>query len=173
MKRVSTSEQRNTELFDQIADVLEFTPKRYNQKVWGKFRTTHKNGNTRIGVAKEWKKFFGLDSEVGDEDDSRWLKVQTCDTAMCIAGHAANLSGYHPTLSYKDHPEISWHQVNPKPMQLWRAEGTRNIESFAAERLGITNDEAEHLFEADAKVTSGILREIGRGGDIFKVKHRS
>ena len=86
------------DLFNKVADIIAFTPEKYNQGVWGQAGT----------------KYIGIDPTYIEWDDVTWehenidvkesdLKEETrvddaCGTAACVAGWACLLSGMHPTM---------------------------------------------------------------------------
>ena len=90
--------RKSQDLFGKIADVIDFTPHKYNQGVWG-------NAGT---------KYIGHDPTYIEWDDMSWehdsldvkssdLKEDTrvddaCGTQACVAGWACLLSGLHPTV---------------------------------------------------------------------------
>ena len=109
----TTIEDRNSLLFFQIAEVLEFKPEQYDQATWGKFRIEHDDTVKMHGIVKE--------GALPNENDSRWKEVE-CGTTLCVAGHAANLSGYHPGAEKKtdrntgeEYYELNWTYVFDTP----------------------------------------------------------
>ena len=159
--------KRNTKLFNDIADVLEFSPKLYNQNTWGGFRLRGTRGAWLKRQRNAWRKYFGDHSPVGGESDSRWLQVQGCDTEMCIAGHAASLNGYHPVIyAYQT---LSWGKVNPTPMQTASDSNTEEVTVVAQRLLGLTTTEADLLFHSNSKITSEDLRAYGKGSEITEL----
>ena len=128
---------RNTELFERIADEIEFFPESYDQQSWGMM----------IEGAK--------------------AKQTACGTAFCIAGHASHLTGWLPL-----HPGEWDNVVRPK--------GKDHVEVGAAARreLGLTDAEAEFLFDGDWKpkrkyTVPEALRAIGNGADILSVTNKN
>jgi len=85
------------ELFNKIADIIDFQPMKYNQSTWGESATRFEDGDGLIA----WDN-FNIDGEyiergVDDlKEENR--KDDACGTAACVAGWACLLSGYHPTL---------------------------------------------------------------------------
>ena len=67
---------RDTDLFFEIADVIQFTPEQYNQGSWGDFTPT-------VGQQEEMIRLISAATDQtavayrGDED-IRWLNVQGC-----------------------------------------------------------------------------------------------
>ena len=136
--------------------MLEITPRRYQQGTWGEFLPTKEQEDLA----------FDQFSEELDNTDPRWRQIKAakeCDTSLCVAGHAAALSGYHPVLTRND--ELDWGQVS-KNMDVPHNEG-REVSMVARELLGITSEEADVLFEASNEVTPKLLRAYGRGKAII------
>ena len=161
----TTIEERNSLLFFQIAEVLEFKPERYDQATWGKFRIEH----------DDVTKMHGIADEVPNDNDARWKEVE-CGTALCVAGHAANLSGYHPGAEKKtnyrtgeEYYELNWTYVCASPMaalqgnNIWQNETSE----IAKELLGITPSEANWLFSSTNVWTAQDLRKFGLGESIL------
>jgi len=162
----TTIEDRNSLLFFQIAEVLEFKPEQYDQATWGKFRIEHDDVTKMLTVA---------DGEVPNDNDSRWKEVE-CGTALCVAGHAANLSGYHPgALKRTNHStgeeyyELNWTYVFDTPHAHLQGFNTEaNEASVVARReLGITEREARWLFDSTHVWTAQDLRRFGLGESIL------
>lgn len=146
---------RNTALFDLIADVIEKTPQRYDQGVWGGFAPTLEQ---EMDFAEQFP-----DDPNGDENDPRWAKAKGCNTTFCIAGHAANLSGYYPAVSHSG-LELDWGLVSKQPLAAYSE--SRGVATVAAELLGLTEEEADIIFDASCITSPGELRAIGRGAEI-------
>ena len=152
--------KRNKALFDQIADVLEtkFRPNgghRYNQGTWGEFMPNEEQEQAA----------FDQFQEMLDNTDPRWRKLKAakeCETSLCVAGHAAALSGYNPVLTGAD--ELDWACVSKK-LDAPHNEG-QNVAEVAAKLLGLTEEEADILFEASNVSTANDLRAYGRGKEI-------
>ena len=152
--------KRNKALFDQIADVLDTKFRadgghRYNQGTWGEF----------LPNAEQEQAAFDQFQENLDNTDPRWRKLKAakeCETSLCVAGHAAALSGYNPVLTRND--ELDWAQVS-KRLDAPHDEG-QPVAEVAAQLLGLTEEEAEFLFEASNVSTADDLRAYGRGKEI-------
>ena len=152
--------KRNKALFDQIADVLDTKFRadgghRYNQGTWGEF----------LPNAAQEPAAFDQFQENLDNTDPRWRKLKAakeCETSLCVAGHAAALSGYNPVLTRND--ELDWAQVS-KRLDAPHDEG-QPVAEVAAQLLGLTEEEAEFLFEASNVSTADDLRAYGRGKEI-------
>ena len=162
----STIEERNSLLFFQIAEVLEFKPEQYDQATWGKFR---------IGRDDMEKISVIVEGTLPSENDSRWKEVE-CGTALCVAGHAANLSGYHPGAEKRTdyntgevHYELNWSFVFDTPDPALQGNNTEvNEASVVARReLGITEREARWLFDSTHVWTAQDLRKFGLGESIL------
>lgn len=147
---------RNTKLFNLIAKVLEIKPHRYNQGTWGEFQPTKQQ-------EKEAYKMFDMNLA---NEDPRWRQIgeeKECETSLCVAGHAAALSGYNPILTYGG--DLDWGQVS-KIFDAPHEKG-EPVQHVAARLLGITEEEADVLFEASNVVTPKLLRAYGRGKEII------
>lgn len=74
-----------------------------------------------------------------EEHDQRvWARHTDCGTAMCLAGHAVTITGH--AIDYGKH---SWSGL----VYLTRA--GESIEDVAARELGLSDDQAENLFDPD------------------------
>ncbi len=163
----TTIEHRNSLLFFQIAEVLEFKPEQYDQATWGKFVIGHDDMTKMHGIVKE--------GVLPNENDSRWKEVE-CGTTLCVAGHAANLGGYHPgALKKTDHStgeeyyELNWTYVFDTPHAHLQGNNTEINEAseVAKKLLGITNREACWLFDSTHVWTAQDLRRFGLGESIL------
>ena len=163
----TTIEHRNSLLFFQIAEVLEFKPEQYDQGTWGKFKIRHDDMTKMHAIVKE--------GSLPNENDSRWKEVE-CGTTLCVAGHAANLSGYHPgALKRTNHStgeeyyELNWTYVFDTPHAHLQGNNTEvNEASVVARReLGITEREARWLFDSTHVWTAQDLRRFGLGESIL------
>ena len=156
---VSTVEQRNSDLFFEIADVLDFYPHLYNQQTWGGFDS---HGET-------------VQLPSGEEHDLILLGVEGCSTTACLAGWAAALSGWHPTVwTNGDTTLLDWEVVAPVPLIPSDHYSTEMVYDLARALLGITDPEAEELFSGTPAGCSGAvrwtaddLRAIGKGRSVF------
>ena len=163
----STIEERNSLLFFQIAEVLEFKPEQYDQGTWGKFKIRHDDMTKMYAIVKE--------GALPNENDSRWKEVE-CGTALCVAGHAANLSGYHPgALKKTDHNtgeeyyELNWTYVFATPDAALEGNNiyVNEASHVAKNLLGITEREAGWLFSSTNVWTAQDLRKFGLGKSIL------
>ena len=155
----STYQDRNTDLFFDIADVLEFFPERYNQRTWGEY-TPEEADFERFA----WQ--FGYDPKAkqGGEDPNWIYADEGCGSALCVAGHAAALRGWFPTLWNES---VAWTQVSKEKGQSNTADGSREIADVAQELLGINHSEARRLFDSDHVWTADDLRNFGKGERIL------
>jgi hypothetical protein len=155
----SMAKDRDGELFDLIADVIDFKPELYNQESWGHFVP-----DTAAHVA--WLQMYEGVEPADDGEDARWAKVKECGTAMCVAGHAASLCGWHPVLTTNritNESSYTWNVVNMFPDQGHGSE----IRQVAQQLLGVTEEEAEVLFNGNATWSGKDLRAFGRGDRIL------
>ena len=155
----STVEQRNSDLFFEIADVLDFYPHLYNQQTWGGFDS---HGET-------------VQLPSGEEHDLILVGVEGCSTTACLAGWAAALSGWHPTVwTDGDTTLLDWEVVAPVPLIPSDHYLTEGVYDIARALLGITDSEAKELFSGTPAGCSGAvrwtaddLRAIGKGRSVF------
>jgi len=155
----STVEQRNSDLFFEIADVLDFYPHLYNQQTWGGFDS---HGET-------------VQLPSGEEHDLILVGVEGCSTTACLAGWAAALSGWHPTVwTDGDSTLLDWQVVAPVPLISSDHYSTEMVYDIARALLGITDSEAKELFSGTPAGCSGAvrwtaddLRAIGKGRSVF------
>ena len=158
--------KRNTVLFNQIADILEFTPKLHDQGTWGEFRPSKRQEAAMLRRVDDGR----LDDELS-ENDARWRAIgeKGCDTTLCVAGHAAAISGYYPTATVyqtDDGPmtRLCWGEVSKD----FDAENGTDITEVAMQLLGITYAEASDLFGASRELTPQDLRDYGAGEPILR-----
>ena len=168
MAEHSTVEDRNTDLFFDIADAIEFFPDTYDQGTWGDFRPEHED-------YVNFEKQFGYDPrENGAEgDDPHWLQADVdCNTVHCVAGHAVALKGWHPTIVTMvntGETYLQWGIVAERRNKSHK-EG-RDVTEVARTLLGITNGEASWLFKTGTVLTPDMLRKFGKGTRILPVDH--
>ncbi len=166
---VSTAEQRNSDLFFEIADVLDFYPHLYDQQTWGGFDS---RGETDQQPS-------------GEDHDLMLVGVKGCSTTVCLAGWAAALSGWHPTIYTSsidgdttfldgDTTFLDWEVVAPVPLIPSGHYLTELAHDVARALLGITDSEAEELFSSipagcsdENRWTADDLRAIGKGRSVF------
>ena len=155
----STVEQRNSDLFFEIADVLDFYPHLYNQQTWGGFDS---HGET-------------VHLPSGEEHDLILVGVEGCSTTACLAGWAAALSGWHPTVwTNGDTTLLDWEVVAPVSLIPSDHYSTELVYDLARALLGITDSEAKELFSGtpagcsdENRWTADDLRAIGKGRSVF------
>ena len=152
---VSTVEQRNSDLFFEIADVLDFYPHLYNQQTWGGFDS---HGEP-------------VQLPSGEEHDLKLIGVKGCSTTTCLAGWAAALSGWHPTVwTNGDTTTLHWDVVAPPSLIPSDHYSTEMAYDIARALLGITDSEAKELFigcSDNHRWTADDLRAIGKGRSVF------
>jgi len=159
MTEHSTYEDRNTDLFFDIADVLEFFPEQYDQRTWGEFTPSYAD-------YVNFEKQFGYDTQdsYGGEDVN-WIHAdEGCGSALCVAGHAAAMRGWFPTTWNNN---VAWTQVSRQKDQMSTADGSREVADLAQELLGINQREARMLFDSDNVWTADDLRNFGKGERIL------
>ena len=163
----TTIEDRNSLLFFQIAEVLEFKPEQYNQSTWGRFDIGHDDTVKMHAIVKE--------GVLPNESDSRWKEVE-CGTTLCVAGHAANLSGYHPGAEKKtdrntgeEYYELNWTYVFDTPHAHLQGYNTEANEAsvVAIRELGVSAREGRWLFDSTHEWTAQDLRKFGLGESIL------
>ena len=167
MSEHSKYEDRNTDLFFDIADVLEFFPEQYGQRTWGDFTPGEAD-------YARFEKQFGYDTkgEYGGEDIN-WIHADVgCGSALCVAGHAAAMRGWLPTVyANSSGSTVSWSSVSKEKGQDINANGSREVSEVAEELLGINHSEARRLFDSDNVWTADDLRNFGKGERILSDEH--
>lgn len=88
-----------------------------------------------------------------------------CGTAHCVAGWVAVLEGCKPKRKKRSEHDDYWTNL-VLPNGDWG-----DVEQFAQEKLGLTETDADNLFDGDWHPPTGstvpaALRAIGRGADI-------
>ena len=165
MTEHSKYEDRNTDLFFDIADVLEFFPEQYNQRTWGEYAPEE------VDYAN-FERQFGYDTKVkhGGEDINWIYADEECGSQLCVAGHAAALRGWLPTTytnARGDEVTVQWQQVAKTAGTDYRSDGSEDVSTVAQELLGINCREARHLFDSDHAWTADDLRKFGKGERIL------
>ncbi len=93
-------------------------------------------------VRREWeKKESGQESEW---DQSTWASRTGCGTACCVAGKAALLDGWQP--EFADEPGVNYTIIFAKGGRTWP------VDDIAQDVLGLTDEEADDLFEVSNSV---------------------
>ena len=159
----STVEERNSDLFFEIADVLDFYPHLYNQRTFGKFLLPD-------GIGPRSPALKGVPR-------LELVNIEGCATAACVAGWAAALSGWHPTTLTVDAGKttlLCWNPVAPVPLTPNEHHSAKSVYLLARVLLGITDLEAKELFSGmpsgcsdDHRWTADDLRAIGKGRSVF------
>lgn len=107
--------RESQDLFNQIADVLDFEPQLFNQKEWGtqltleKYKDTDGVENDVMHVSQDYGDIqIGV---LGGKEDDGWNEsldnLSDCGTSCCIAGWAALVTGWHPTITEFNNGEYS------------------------------------------------------------------
>lgn len=173
-------QRRNGTLFLAIADAIETEPDSYDQNTWGDQEPLHaiQHGATNDQLRQTAE-----------------ILVEECDTCMCIAGHAAALSGYHPTMT-----------VNPANGGIWgsyewvtqgktfvreageeRPSTVQRVDDVALQLLGLDPYDNEYaLFQSNwlpagatehsspedlARCTADALRKLAEGAPLWTVSN--
>ena len=164
--------KHNKELFFEIADIIDFEPYKYNQGTWGVFTP---DADQEMAFQKKHHVFPTVGYLApGNDDDGRWEALE-CGTAMCVAGWACQLKGYHPSVEIMkveengitiQRPKFDWNCVTK--LKRWSnrhrsRHTTHDVAEIAAKLLGIEEEEADILFNGDMKWTGDDLRSFGKG----------
>ena len=184
------SKERNKELFNKIADVIENDEGVYDQSLWG---------------AHIWRT---CDNTVEDVEHTKMVVTElACGTSHCIAGHAAVLSGWTPKILVGTHYrgertiEINWEELHPpkelveKPNPSYEEEDMlldTHPGNVGRQLLGLTDSEADILFSEfwrpidwdpyqeyedgdltpnNRRAVARALRNLGDGDSIWHVTH--
>ena len=182
MGKVTTMENsavRNSDLFNEIADILDFKPELYDQETWGDSDGLTLDRDQVIEFhGGENNVYFVAKSE-------KSIKVKECDTTACIAGWASLLSGWHPLTRIMEDPhrpgsyhcELEYGRVANKKNIPHNFQHQSNVEWIEEENhwtdhkgtimaessvVGLNFDEAAHLFDGKMEVEADDLRMIGK-----------
>ena len=86
------------DLFNKVADIIDFSPHKYNQGVWGNAGTKY-IGHDPSYIEWDNMSYEREELSVGDLDLKEDTRVDdACGTQACVAGWACLLSGFHPTM---------------------------------------------------------------------------
>ena len=168
--------KRNKELFFEIADIMDFEPHKYNQGTWGSYYPSENDAMAFQEKYHMYPKSGYLSA--GSDDDGRWEALE-CGTQMCVAGWACQLKGYLPAVELVtveengvviQRPKFDWNQVTK--LKRWNnrhrsRHTTHDVAKTAAGLLGITEKEADILFNGDQEWTGDDLRAFGKGKEIY------
>ena len=168
--------KRNKELFFEIADIMDFEPHKYNQSTWGHFIPDADQAMVFQNKHHVYPQSGYLSP--GADDDGRWEALE-CGTAMCVAGWACQLKGYLPSVQMVtveengvsiERPKFDWNYVTK--LKRWSnrhrsRHSTHDVAKIAANLLGITEDDADILFNGDNEWTGDDLRAFGKGKGIY------
>ena len=168
--------KRNKKLFFEIADIMDFEPKKYDQNTWGAYIPDE---DIKMAFQQKYHLFpeNGYLSPGGD-DDGRWEALE-CGTRMCVAGWACQLKGYLPSVDMVtvqengktiQRPKFDWNYVTK--LKRWSnryrtRDTTKDVAEVAARLLGIEEEEANCLFNGDSEWTGDDLRAFGKGAAIY------
>ena len=156
---------RNTDLFFDIADILEFFPEQYRQSTWGEFAPSQVDYDN-------FEAQFGYDTQTQFAgEDGNWIYAdEECGSHLCVAGHAAALRGWLPTTHTSvgsGEVTVQWQQVSKTAGADYRSDGSKDVSTVAQELLGINEREARHLFDSEHEWTANDLRKFGKGERIL------
>ena len=164
----------NQELFNKIADVIEMEPDAYNQHEWAMLPKSVDQDDDIIVY-------------IDDADDAREAVDALgtlCGTRCCIAGWAVTLSAAErglitPTFNENTGVTLYGEQTRVNPIR-WlqtlaeQTAGSQQPDQAGAKLLGISTDEAAHLFRCDWRPQTSLsvpeaLRKIGEGHSVYDV----
>ena len=93
-----TEPRTSQDLFNKVADIIDFSPHKYNQGVWGNAGTKYV-ANDPAYVMWDDVTMESDNINVEPKDLLEENRVDdACGTQACVAGWACLLSGYHPTM---------------------------------------------------------------------------
>ena len=109
-----TELRESHELFNKIADIIDFEPHKYHQGVWGESATQFIGEEYVIWdpVNQDYDDIYREPSEL----DEATRVDDACGTAACVAGWACLLSKYHPTIQtikISDTDEVGYDRYFP------------------------------------------------------------
>lgn len=112
-----------------------------------------------VALLNETMNWINLHPEQHNQGAWGEYNEEACETTMCFAGHAAILAGgTFDTKVYMDefewnvnaktgeHVASEWVQSDECPCCSELAEGMTHVADFAAEKLGLSDDERTYLF---------------------------
>lgn len=123
----------NVKLLREVLQYIETHPQKWNQQAWFK-----------VGQRSNGEPIF-------NKVTLQFEEVNSCNTSMCFAGHAALMSGFDapPKNDY-----LMWRGWGPG---LRKAE-TMDVDEYAREVLGLTFEQADVLFQGENTLED--LKEI-------------
>jgi hypothetical protein len=93
--------RESQDLFNQIADVLDFEPELFNQEQWGTQLTLEKfrdSNGVEDDVSHVYRDYGDTGVEIVEGDPAS--KLSECGTSCCVAGWAVLHEGWHPTVTH-------------------------------------------------------------------------
>jgi len=162
---------RNARLLNEIADVMEFWPERYEQATWGRLMPDEAaiaRFEENLGRAPRVEN-YEFDTRPWWSEDAGFIRADVgCGTVMCVAGHACALSGWFPTIYERSGGDaVRWSAVSRvKDTVAYGTGVTRDVAVVAQEELGLTDEEAEILFKSHNEWTVKQMRAFADGADI-------
>jgi len=100
--------RESQETFNDLADIIDFSPELFSQDSWGttmtleQFKDSNGVEENALHVYDE-DKDEGLSFKIGSE----LSELSKCGTTCCVAGWTALLSGWHPTITEFNKGEYS------------------------------------------------------------------
>ena len=173
-------ERRNGTLFHAIADVIEARPDSYDQDTWG--------DDSELRAVQ----YGATNDQLGQ---TAQMLMKECNTRMCIAGHAAALSGYHPTMTvntrnggiWGSYEWVTQDKTSIKKVEDPRPPTSRRVDDVAMELLGLDPHGGEYaLFHSHwlptgatensspedlARCTADALRKLAEGAPLWTVSN--
>lgn len=163
------------DLFNDLADIIDFEPESFDQETWGtgltleRFRDSEGVEDNVVHIYNEDESYIPI--EVGEGVDS----LSACGTTCCVAGWTVLLKGWHPTITEYNNGEYSeTHESYRKGLYGKVKDYFLNFEhkifeleyGFVADRPGVRNegwswhDAAE--WENGVLVLEDGVTEVGR-----------
>jgi hypothetical protein len=167
--------RESQDLFNKLADILDFVPETFNQGVWGTQMTLERLKDSN-GVESNIVQYFEDDSgQASSVEQGGKIEFNLdCGTACCVAGWAAILHGWHPTITefnngeYAETYEARLRKQDGDDRYLSNAEHKiYELEyAFVADRPGVRNEQWSWTeaanWENGVMVLEDGVTEVGR-----------
>lgn len=114
----------NVKLLREVLDYIKANPQKWNQDAWFK-----------VSVDKQGEPIF-------NKVTLQFEEVNSCNTALCFAGHAALMSGFDAPPRYDYEVWRGWGPGLPKGERM-------DVDQYATEVLGLSTNQADVLFNGD------------------------